>query len=294
MLNFIKKVTAEAVTEDEKLKLLTDASSKETTPSELAKIIRYLKTFQTKTLEFPEALDCCWTWGSGLSRINTSTIWALLLARQWVKVMKHGNKAASWRFWSFDLLEALGYKIDLSEEEIIENYKKENIAFLFARTMFPIFKEFAEVRQRIWKPTIFNILWPLLAPANPNNQVIGCSYEDKMQLITETCKELWREKVLVVRGSDWLDEVTLTGETKVFELNNWKISEYTISPKDFWLASCTFEKISWWDQEKNTRIAKEILNWTCETRHKELVAVNVATTLKFLWRTDSYEAGMKI
>lgn len=283
MLDFIKTVTTQEVFEEIKLELLEKSAQKTVSPEELAEIVRYIKTYQTMKLNFPDAIDVCGTGGSGLSRINTSTISALVLWKLWVKVLKHGNRASSGRFGSFDLLEWLGYNLEADEQEILENYEKDNIAFLFAKTFFPIMAAFGQVRQKYAKPTIFNILWPLLAPANPKRQIIWCSAEDKMELMAETCKLLWRESVMIVRWEDGLDEVTLTEKTKVVELKDWNISTYYLSPENFGVESCSFEEIWWWDPDFNINMAKSILKGNCKTRHADLVIVNTALALKLVW-----------
>ena len=124
-----------------------------------------IKNVSTK-LHMSQCMDICGTGGSGLERINTSTIAAFLLAELGVKIAKHGNKAASGRFGSFDLLESLGIDIEKTPLELEKIYRKKGLAFIFARSFHPIMKYFAEARKAIGKPTIFNILGPLLNP-NP-------------------------------------------------------------------------------------------------------------------------------
>jgi anthranilate phosphoribosyltransferase len=125
----------------------------------LAEIIRFIKSKQDIKINLPEAIDIAWTGGSWLPRINTSTLACLKLAKLWIKIAKHWNNASSWRFGSFDLIEILNYKIPKNQEEILKEVEENNVAFLYAKMFYPFFKEFWAVRQRYWKPTIFNILW---------------------------------------------------------------------------------------------------------------------------------------
>ncbi len=194
MLKFIQTVLEKKLTEDQKLKLLIEIANKKVEPEELADIIKYIKSKQAIKLELPNSLDIVWTWWSWLPRINTSTLTCLKLAKEGVKITKHWNNAASWRFGSFDLIEELGYKIPETKEEVLEEYEKNNLAFLHAKKFYPFFKEFWEVRKRYWKPTIFNILWPLLCPVNSENQLIGCSFADKMEFMIETSKASMKKK----------------------------------------------------------------------------------------------------
>lgn len=282
MLNFIKKVLETEITEQDKLTMLEDIAEKEVSSSELAEIVTYLKSKQSIYLDLYKSLDIVWTWWSWLDRINTSTLACLKLAKLWVKIAKHGNNSSSGRFGSFDLIEKLWYKIPNSKEEILEEYNKNNIAFLYAKNFYPFMKNFAEARKSYWKPTIFNLLWPLLSPVNSDYQMIGCSFEDKMELIIETCHILWRKNVMLIRWEDWLDEVTLTWTTKVYELKKSKIKEYEITPEEFWFKQIKIQQILEKDIEKKIQIAKHIIAWRKVWAYNDLVDINVQVALKFL------------
>jgi anthranilate phosphoribosyltransferase len=200
----------------------------------------------------------------------------------WIKIAKHWNNASSGRFGSFDLIEKLWYKIPNSKEETLEEYKNNNIAFLYAKFFFPFMKDFAEARKNYAKPTIFNILWPLLSPANSNYQMIGCSFEDKMELMIETCKILWKMNVIIVRWEDWLDEVTITWKTKVYELKNWSIKSYDINPEDFGFKKVKLDAILEKDINKKIELAKKIIAWENAWAYSDLVDINVKVALNFL------------
>jgi len=284
MLEFIKKVieNPEKFDEDTKYKMFLEFVNKDVSASELAEIIKFIKKYQTIKLNIENAIDMAWTWWSGLDRINTTTISSLLLAKQWVKIAKHWNNASSGRFGSFDLLEKLWYKIPKTKEEIFEELDKNNVAFLYAKLFYPFFKHFAQIRKKYGKPTIFNILWPLLNPANTNYQIIWCSFENKMELMIETCKILWRKNVLIVRWEDGLDEITLSWKTKVYELKNGTIKTYYIKPEDFGFKTCKLDEILEKDINKKIEIAKKIINWENIWKYSDLVNLNVKVALKFL------------
>jgi len=293
MINFIKKIINNPwkYSEDEKYEMLLEVVDKKVRAEELAEIVRFIKSKQAIKIELPDAIDIAWTGGSGLPRINTSTLACLKLAKLWVKIAKHWNNASSWRFWSFDLIEILEYKIPENKQEILKEVEENNVAFLYAKKFYPFFKEFGEVRKRYAKPTIFNILWPLLNPANTDYQIIGCSFEDKMELMIETCKILWRKNVLVVRGEDWLDEVTLSWKTKVFELRPHPnplligegiIKEYFITPEDFGFQTCDSSEIFAEKIEEKIEIAKKILNFENVWKYTKLVDLNVKVALKLM------------
>ena len=292
MINFIKKIieNPEKFSEDEKYEMLLEVVDKKVEAEELAEIIRFIKSKQAIKIDLPNAIDIAWTGWSGLPRINTSTLCCLKLAKLWIKIAKHWNNASSWRFWSFDLIETLNYKIPQNEEEILKEVEKNNVAFLYAKMFYPFFRHFGEVRKRYWKPTIFNIIWPLLNPANTTYQIIGCSFEDKMKLMIDTCKILWRKNVLVVRWYDWLDEVTLSWKTTVYSLTphptspegRGVIKKYEIYPEDFWFETCESSEIFADEIWQKIEIAKKIINLKKIGRYSDLVDLNVEVALRFM------------
>lgn len=242
-------------------------------------------------LKMPGAIDICGTGGSGLSRINTSTIAAFILAELGVGVAKHGNKAASGRCGSFDLLDVLGVSIDKDAEELEKMYDRKGLAFIFARNFHPLLKHFAEARKSFGKPTIFNLLGPLLNPAEPKMQIIGTSFRNQMRMIAEAARLLGKKKVIVVRGEDGLDEVTLTGETNIVEMADGKIKEYKIGPEDFGLKRVEFSEIAGGDFELNKKIALEIMDGKCEDSRADLVYVNCALALKMVGKAETLREG---
>lgn len=260
-------------------------------PKELRDSILFLQKQIPESLTAKDAIDICGTGGSGLARINTSTIASFIVASLGVKIAKHGNKAASGRFGSFDLLESLGINFESSIKDMESIYKIEGLIFLFARRFHPILKQFAEVRKKIGKPTFFNLLGPLLSPVRAEKQVIGTAFRDKMDLIIETCRLLRKKHVYVVCGEDGLDEVTLGGKTFVTELNNGIIKKYTISPKDFGVKSALFTKIQGGDGKENTATALGILNGKCTTKHLDLVLINAALILKLGKKAKTLKGG---
>lgn len=266
----------------------------EITSQELAGVVLLLQEQITATPNLRGAIDVCGTGGSGLARINTSTISAFILARLGVPVAKHGNKASSGRVGSFDLLEAMGIKFSNNIVEIENQYKKENLAFLFAPFFHPVMKKFTEMRRQIGVPTFFNLLGPLLNPSFPKRQIIGTAFKDKMRLIAETCRLLGKEKVYVVCGEDGLDEVTITGKTFVTELSNGKIKSYTITPEDFGVNRAEFSEIKGGDLKFNNSVALNILRGTCLTRHLDLVLVNCALALKLVDKVKSLREGYEM
>lgn len=292
LITFLKKSIAGELSTEAQMNFLKD--NLDITPKELATVARFLQKQIKRKPRLEDAMDVCGTGGSGLPRINTSTIAALILSSRFgIGVAKHGNKASSGRFGSFDLIESLGTPFTDDIAEIEEKYKKDNLALLFAPFFHPVMKHLADVRKKIGKPTFFNLLGPLLNPASPKHQIIGTTFRDKMFLIAEACQLLGKEKVYVVCGEDGLDEVTLTSRTFVVELSEGKIKSYTVTPEDFGISKAAFSEIQGGDKELNTQIARDILAGTCVSRHRDLVLVNIALALKLAGKAKTLREGYK-
>jgi anthranilate synthase/phosphoribosyltransferase len=221
-------------------------------------------------------VDICGTGGSNLRRINTSTLAALLLAHAGLPVAKHGNRAAAGRFGSFNLLESLDVPIRFEPETAARTLSETNLAFLFAPDVHPIFRHFGPVRAKIGVPTVFNVLGPLVNPLLPERQFIGTAFADLMDVIFETGIQMGKRHLLVVRGHEGLDEISVSGPTRVLEYRDGVRSEYTVRPEDFGLEPLPFEAVSAGSGEESTAIAKAMLAGVPATEHYQLVAVNAA------------------
>lgn len=288
MAYFLCSAISGELTEANKIEILTLQCNKGITASELVFAVQYLQKEKTPT----DAIDICGTGGSGLPRINTSTLAAFVLASLGVRIAKHGNRAASGRFGSFDLLEKLDIAIDLSPEQSRRVFEQCGLAFFFAPKCYPEMGAFATARKCMKKPTMFNLLGPLLSPMNPKRQVIGTSNKKNVQLISEASQKLGREKVLVVTGLDGLDEVTMTGETCIYDTNG---NEWIVKPEDFGLHSVSFDEISGGSPEKNIRITEDFLAGKInDSPHANLVHINVALGLHLSGIEEDLKKGVKI
>lgn len=288
---FLEDSVKGCVSVDEQVEFLKDFTPEKVTAEDVKIFAEFMMRNMSAKLKMHDAIDVCGTGGSGLPRINTSTISAFILAELGVGVAKHGNKAASGRFGSFDLLEKLGVDIGKNVKELEKIYKNTGLAFIFARNFHPLMKHFAEARKKIGKPTIFNILGPLLSPAGVKTQIIGTSFKAQMRLIASACKLLGKKRIMVVRGRDGLDEVSLSAKTDVVELKNGRIFEYIVRPEDFGVKECSFDEIAGGSSQFNTKIAVAILRGKCKSRHADLVFVNTAMALKLAGVVDDLKKG---
>ena len=188
-------------------------------------------------------IDTCGTGGTGLHTFNCSTASSFVAASGGAKITKHGNKAISSKSGSADFLTEAGADIGHDRDKLQSIFDKVGFIFLFAPLHHEAMKHVMPVRQRIAEKTIFNLLGPHTNPCNAKKQIIGVYDKKLLNTFSEVSKSLGMDHVLVVHGSDGLDEITITGDTLVSELNNHKISEYTISPKQFGLSNSSLEEI---------------------------------------------------
>ena len=188
-------------------------------------------------------IDTCGTGGTGLHTFNCSTASSFVAAAGGAKITKHGNKAISSKSGSADFLTEAGADIGHDRDRLQSIFDKVGFIFLFAPLHHEAMKHVMPARQRIAEKTIFNLLGPHTNPCNAKKQIIGVYDKKLLRTFSEVSKSLEMDHVLVVHGSDGLDEITVTGDTLVSELKNHKISEYTISPKQFGLSKSSIQEI---------------------------------------------------
>lgn len=203
-------------------------------------------------------VDVVGTGGDRQGTVNISTMSALVVSACGVPVVKHGNRAASSKSGGADVLEALGVAIDLGPEEVARCVDEVGVAFCFAPVFHPALRFAATPRREIGIPTVFNILGPLTNPAAPTANLIGCAFERLMIVMAEVFA-LRGRSALVVRGSDGLDEITMTGPTRVLRVAGGRIDEDEIAPGDFGMATCTIEELRGGDADFNAGVARRLL-----------------------------------
>ncbi len=214
---------------------LISLSEKGETSDELTGAVLAMRAASLKVdLKARDSLvDCCGTGGLGKSMMNVSTTAGLVSAAAKVKIAKHGNRTATGKSGSADVLEAANVNLNLSPKQVASCIEKIGIGFMFAQNFHPGMKYVMPVRKRIADKTIFNLLGPLTNPANAKRQCIGV-YDPKWVLpVAETLKNLGTIKAMVFHSKDGLDEISSADKTLVAKLENNKIKEYEIDPKDF-------------------------------------------------------------
>lgn len=204
-------------------------------------------------------VDIVGTGGDRQGTVNISTMSALVVSACGVPVVKHGNRAASSKSGGADVLEALGVAIDLGPEDVARSVDEVGVAFCFAPVFHPALRFAAAPRREIGIPTVFNVLGPLTNPATPTANLIGCAFERLMPVMAEVFA-LRGRSALVVRGSDGLDEITMTGPTRVLRVADGHVDEDEIAPGDFGMATCAIEELRGGDGRHNAAVARELLS----------------------------------
>ena len=223
-------------------------------------------------------VDTCGTGGDGANTFNISTAAAIVAAAAGARVAKHGNRAASSRSGSADVLEALGVRIDLPFEKYGKAIREIGIGFLFAQAAHKATRHAAPARKQIGMRTIFNLLGPLTNPAEAQSQVLGVFSEDVIDVMAATLVELSVERAFVVHGAGGLDEISLAGETMVAEIRGGTIRRFTVTPEEFGVARAPLEAIRGGTAAENAALIERILEDEAGPG-RDIVVVNAAAAL---------------
>jgi anthranilate phosphoribosyltransferase len=233
-----------------------------------------------------EALvDTCGTGGDASGTFNISTAAAFVVAGAGVRVAKHGNRSATSRCSSADVMEALGVKITLTPERLAQCLQEVGIAFLFAQAMHAATKYVHSARRELRLRTVFNLLGPLTNPAHASGQVVGVYALDLVDKLAEALSLLGLHRALVVHGLDGLDEITVTAPTRVAELREGNIRTYEVSPEQFGIGRASLDDISGGDAIANAATVREILAGKKSAR-RDVVLMNAAAALVVAGRAD--------
>ncbi len=208
-----------------------------------AKVMREKATRVSAAEEGEILVDTCGTGGDSSGTFNVSTASAFVVAGAGVKVAKHGNRSITSKCGSADVLEALGVDLSLPAEDIGRCVKGTGIGFMFAPMMHGAMKHAIGPRREIGIRTIFNVLGPLTNPAGANVQVMGVFAPDLVETLANVLGRLGAKRALVVCGEGNMDEITVTGETKVADYKDGNVSVYQIKPEDFGLSRASITDI---------------------------------------------------
>jgi anthranilate phosphoribosyltransferase len=223
-------------------------------------------------------VDTCGTGGSGTNTFNISTTAAFVVAGCGIKVAKHGNRGVSSACGSADVIKALGVNIDIPPKKVEKCIRRIGIGFLYAPLFHGAMKYAVGPRREIGIRTIFNILGPLTNPAGADAQVLGVYDEKLTGVLARVLNNLGTKRALVVHGLDALDEITITGKTKISELNNQRIKTYYINPENFGIKRAGLKAIKGGTLRQNAQIVLSVLKGEKGAR-RDVVLLNSAAAL---------------
>ena len=255
-----------------------------------AKIMRQLSTKVEVNKE--NLVDTCGTGGSGIGIFNVSTTAAFLACACGAKVAKHGNRSATRKSGSADLLEAAGVSLELSPSQVADCIENVGLGFMFAPSHHSAMKHVIGPRKEIAHKSIFNILGPLTNPASTLNQVMGVYDEKWLKPVAKVHQFLGSKNVMVVHSEDKLDEISVASKTKVVELKEDKISEYIISPEEFGIELQPLDQLKVNTPEESLSMAKKALNGEL-TAASSMVALNAGAALYVAGVEDSLAQGIE-
>ncbi len=238
-------------------------------------------------------IDTSGTGGDASGTFNISTATALVTAGAGVRVAKHGNRSISSKCGSADVVEALGVNIQITPERAAECLREVGICFLYAPHLHPAMKQVQTVRRELRMRTMFNLLGPLTNPARASGQVVGVYSLDLVEKLAEVLSMLGLRRALVVHGLDGLDEITITGPTRIAEAREGSVRSYEVEPEEFGMTRAALQEISGGDAVENAAIIRAVLNGDKSPR-RDVVVLNSAAALVAASRADHIAAAIPL
>jgi anthranilate phosphoribosyltransferase len=285
-----QKIFLGQVSETEIEKFLLNLSKKGETSDELTGAVQAMRNSSLKVkVKFQDYLvDCCGTGGLGKSMMNVSTTAGLIAAVAKVKIAKHGNRTATGKSGSADV------NLNINPDQVARCIEEVGIGFMFAQNFHPGMKYVMPVRKRIADKTIFNLLGPLTNPAGAKRQCIGV-YDPKWVVpVTETLKNLGSIKTMVFHSKDGLDEISSVDKTFVAELENNKIKEYEIDPKDFDIYHNDLNDLQIDSPSKSLELIKTTLQNKGFKSGEDIISLNSAAVIYVSDLVNSFEKAFEI
>lgn len=272
---------------------LTALSVKGETIEEITAAAKGMAAHGVKLEHDMDVIEIVGTGGDKANSFNISTTAALVTAAAGCPVAKHGNRAASSKCGTADVLEALGVNLMLEPEQSKKVLEEANMCFLFAQKYHPAMRFVGPVRKELGIRTIFNILGPLTNPANAKRQLLGVYSEELIEPMAQTLMNLGVHDAMVVYGTDCLDEISLSAPTVVCEIRGKKTKTYTITPEQFGFKTCKKEDLVGGTPEENKQIIIDILDGKKGPK-RDAVLLNAGAAIYLAKDGITFEEGIKI
>ena len=271
---------------DEIKQFLTGLKAKGESAAEVEALVAQMYSYSAAINIAERSVDTVGTGGDGANTINISTAAAIVTNAAGARVVKHGNRAASSKSGSADLLEALGIKIDLTGAEVEQTVYKIGIGFCFAPVFHSSMKHAASARKELGVPTVFNILGPLANPAKPVACAIGVARAELLSLMAQVLLDQGKEG-FVFRGDDGLDEVSLSTTTQVIQISDGELSESVFNPADLGISSAPISELAGGDSAYNAQMTLKIFSG-------EKGAMRDAVTLNAAFAIAAFKADFNL
>lgn len=289
----MRQIMDEEMTPIQLAGILTALRAKGETPDEVVGFATTMRE-RAREIDVPGAVaDTCGTGGDGRGTFNISTAAALVLAAAGQPVAKHGNRAASGKCGSADVLEAVGVDVALPPEGVARCIAEAGIGFLFAPAFHPATKYAGQPRRELGVRTVFNLLGPLTNPARPRYQLVGVSSADLLDLIAESLLKLGVEAALVVHSEDGLDEISVSGPTSVREVCDGAVQAYEVTPADFGLPASDPSSIVGGDPDINASMLRAVLDGAAGGP-RDATLMNAAAALYISGRASDLREGVTV
>jgi anthranilate phosphoribosyltransferase len=287
------QVMAGEVTTGQLAGLLIALRAKGETVEEMTGFVESMRAHATPLEVPPGTIDTCGTGGDRAGTFNISTAAAFVAAGAGIPVAKHGNRAASSRCGSADVLEALGVDIRLSPEGVRRCIDVAGMGFCFAPTFHPAMRHAGPARSELGVRTVFNVLGPLANPGRVRRQALGVGAPALAPLMIRVLQDLGHERALVFYGEDGLDELTTTGPSRVFELKDGSLKEYELDPKNIGLACSRPEDLRGGTPVENAALLRQVLDGEAGPR-REVVVLNAAAAILAAGKADGWPQAMAV
>lgn len=287
------EILAGRLDEAQILAYLTATADRRPTVEEVVGAVRSLRRHM-RTVEAPaDAVDLCGTGGDGHGTLNVSTAASFVVAGAGLAVAKHGNRSASSKSGSADILETLGVNLALEPEASARVLRDTGIVFLFAQTHHPAMRHVGAARKAIGRRTIFNLLGPLASPARVTRQLAGIFGREWLMPYAEALRALGSERAMVVHGADGLDELTTTAVTYFTRLENGQITQGEIAPEDAGLARATLADLKGGDAAANAAALRRLLGGE-HGPYRDIVLLNAGAALLVAGTAKDVQEGVAI
>ncbi|HEV2723956.1 MAG TPA: anthranilate phosphoribosyltransferase [Thermoleophilaceae bacterium] len=288
----LREVMAGRASEAQTAGLLIAFRTKGETVPEIAGMARAMREVAVAVQPAADLLVDTAGTGGGRPTFNVSTTAAFVAAGAGCRVAKHGNRSATGRSGSADVLEALGARIDLDPGAVAACIDELGFGFMYAPSHHPAMRHVVPVRKELAVRTVFNFLGPLTNPAGATRQLIGVSDRRFLDIVAGALAELGCDHALVVSSDDGLDELSVSGPTRMVELRDGHILANEISPESVGLSSAPQDAVAAGTPEKNAGIARRVLQGA-QGAERDLTALNAGAAIYVGGGADSIEAGVR-